>query len=330
MNKPNDEFFRQIFSHDFIIDVRSPREFSQSHIPNAKNLPIFSDEEFSKIGILYKQNALEANFYGASLACKNIAKLLENHRDILNHKFKILIYCARGGNRSLALYSILNALKLRVTRLNGGYKYYRNCVVKSLQTPPNARFITLCGNTGCGKSELILLAKTWSIDLEKLACHYGSSFGFMAGIQPSQKAFENDLARDLMKTDLFLIENESKKLGSIIIPNALYSAYQNGFRVEIRAPLEYRIKRTLNLYKNISESNFLFAMEKISPYIKKEAKIDILDSFKRGDLNKTSELLLSQYYDKTYRKIKCDCIIESSDISRAYSEILALRDEMAK
>ena len=44
--------------YDTIIDVRSPSEFSEDHIPGAINLPVLDDEERKKIGIIYKKNLL--------------------------------------------------------------------------------------------------------------------------------------------------------------------------------------------------------------------------------------------------------------------------------
>ena len=38
-----------------LIDVRSPGEFSHGHIPGARSLPLFDDQERAEIGTLYKQ-----------------------------------------------------------------------------------------------------------------------------------------------------------------------------------------------------------------------------------------------------------------------------------
>ena len=38
-----------------LIDVRTPAEFRQGHIPGAANLPLFSDAERAEVGTLYKQ-----------------------------------------------------------------------------------------------------------------------------------------------------------------------------------------------------------------------------------------------------------------------------------
>ena len=43
-----------------IVDVRSPFEYNQGHIPNAVNIPLFSDEERTEIGIVYKKKSEKA------------------------------------------------------------------------------------------------------------------------------------------------------------------------------------------------------------------------------------------------------------------------------
>ena len=47
------EFLSQSSDH-IIIDVRSPLEFAQGHIPKAKNVALFSDHERAVVGTLYK------------------------------------------------------------------------------------------------------------------------------------------------------------------------------------------------------------------------------------------------------------------------------------
>ncbi len=43
-----------------ILDVRSPKEYQQGHIPGAINIPLFSDEERVEVGTTYKQVSREA------------------------------------------------------------------------------------------------------------------------------------------------------------------------------------------------------------------------------------------------------------------------------
>ena len=62
---------------DTIIDVRSPSEFNEDHIPGAVNLPVLDDIERKKIGIIYKKNSpFEAKVLGSSLIAKNISEYL--------------------------------------------------------------------------------------------------------------------------------------------------------------------------------------------------------------------------------------------------------------
>jgi len=43
-----------------LLDVRSPAEFAQGHIPGSTNLPLFDDAERAEIGTLYKQQGRQA------------------------------------------------------------------------------------------------------------------------------------------------------------------------------------------------------------------------------------------------------------------------------
>ena len=60
-----------------IIDVRSPAEFENDHIPRSINIPILSDTERHEVGLKYKQvNPFKAKIMGASLISKNISSVL--------------------------------------------------------------------------------------------------------------------------------------------------------------------------------------------------------------------------------------------------------------
>jgi tRNA 2-selenouridine synthase len=49
---------------DMIIDVRSPAEFAEDHIPGAINMPVLNNEERAEVGRIYKQiNAFQARRY---------------------------------------------------------------------------------------------------------------------------------------------------------------------------------------------------------------------------------------------------------------------------
>lgn len=308
---------------DVYIDVRSPREYLHSHIPNAYNMPVLNDEQFHFIGTLYKKDTIKAKLLGASMSCNNIASFLKQitedkaMQELFNHKNKILIYCARGGKRSQALYEVLKNLDFQVYKLHEGYKGYRTEVLSNLKKP--FKFITLCGPTGCGKSELLQMLSTYSIDLEHLAHHYGSSFGHLAmqklGNQPTQKMFENLLEKALQNkqhTPLF-IESESKKLGNLIIPHQIFESYQNTTKILITAPLEQRIERIVKLYEPIQEQDFMQSMQKIKPYLSNKIFESVLEYWQKNKLNEIAELLITQYYDKVYKKNNYDYHIHNQN-----------------
>ncbi|WP_095294503.1 tRNA 2-selenouridine(34) synthase MnmH [Helicobacter sp. 13S00482-2] len=325
---------------DYVIDVRTPKEYSNSHIPNSVNLPVFTNQEHENIGTIYKQESpLKATIMGASIACKNISAILDSIpknkelQSILNHKNKLLIYCARGGKRSEAMKTILGHIGFRVTKLENGYKGYRNEVVNYFSTPLRHHFISLCGPTGCGKSEIIEILKTSSIDLEKLAKHYGSSFGTMAtqhmGNQPSQKMFENTLYEELCnkeKESILFIESESRKLGNLIIPSTLFETYHKGTNVLIQAPMEQRIKRIVNLYQDISETEFFSAMKKIKPYIPKSIFISLEKLWENQEFEEIARILIEKYYDKVYKIAKHSHRILNTNLAETVKELLEIKN----
>ena len=64
--------------YSFIIDVRTPAEFADDHLPGAINLPVLNDAERAEIGTLHKQvGPFEAKRRGAVLVARNIAHHLE-------------------------------------------------------------------------------------------------------------------------------------------------------------------------------------------------------------------------------------------------------------
>ena len=89
---------------DSIIDVRSPSEFLDDHMPGAINLPVLDDAQRVEIGVLYKQiNPFEARRLGAALVAENIAGHLQNDLAKKDRDWRPLIYCWRGGQRSGAM-----------------------------------------------------------------------------------------------------------------------------------------------------------------------------------------------------------------------------------
>lgn len=328
---PIETFLESSNAYDLIIDARSPHEYGESHILSAQNFYALSDEEHHEIGAIYKQlSPFEARVKGASYVCLNAARHIHDIYPAFTPNSRIAIYCARGGMRSSSLGTILSNIGYRIDRVIGGYKSYRTFVTDYLENLPPLHFITLAGNTGCGKSDLLSELEN-VIDLEKMANHYGSVFGDVNGTQPSQKEFQNRLTHALLALQpekRGFVEAESKRIGKIMLPAALYKQMESGFRVEITAPLEQRVERIMRMYDAMDEHFFMERMERISPYISRDDKGSAIAAFMNGDLAKVSEILLTQYYDKVYKvTIKPDITIHNDDHSKTLDILRGIQDE---
>jgi tRNA 2-selenouridine synthase len=242
---------------DAVIDVRSPAEFAEDHIPGAINLPVLEDGERAKVGTIYVQEArLKARRVGAALVARNIARHLEGALSDKSGAFMPLIYCWRGGQRSAAMASVLSQVGWRVAVLAGGYKTYRRWVTAALygEEPP-FRAVLLDGNTGSAKTDILGRARDLGVqilDLEGLAQHRGSLFGALPGQpQPSQKTFESRLAVALATIDPaepVLLEAESSKIGDLMIPSLVWKAMLAAPRIELAAPRWARAKYLVEAY----------------------------------------------------------------------------------
>jgi len=287
-----------------LIDARSPAEFKESHIKDAINLYSLDNNQRAEVGTLYKKSPFKAKMLGAALISANISRYLQNELKELTPKTELFIYCSRGGQRSGAFATILSAIGFRVYKLKGGYKSYRNFVVKYLDNFEYDNFIVLDGLTGSGKSEIIRELDN-AIDLEALANHYGSSFGGVNGSQPSQKQFQNSLFDELervKKYSVTFLEGESKKIGKLHIPSRLYDKMLNSPHVWIESPLEERAKRIVKDYQGIDTIFFEESLKKIKPYIYKEHLAKAREAFCMDDLYRCAYILLDKYYDRVYKR----------------------------
>jgi rhodanese-related sulfurtransferase len=137
-----------------IIDVRSPAEFAKAHIPEAVNLPLFSNEERAIVGTTYKQESPEqALLIGLEFAGLKMRQYIEQALLIAPEK-KVLVYCWRGGKRSESMGWLLSMAGFEVHILKGGYKYYRRYALHyyAMNQP---KLIVLGGQTGIGKTYVL-------------------------------------------------------------------------------------------------------------------------------------------------------------------------------
>ena len=240
---------------DDVIDVRSPGEFAEDHVPGAVNLPVLSDAERIEVGTIYKRDgAFVARRLGAGLVSRNIAAHFQTHFAERPREYRPLVYCWRGGQRSASLATVLAAVGWRVTVLGGGYKTYRAHVLRELDAAPGRfEFRLLAGLTGTAKTRLLhRLAErgAQTLDLEGLANHRGSVLG-RVGPQPSQKAFDSRLLaalERLVPAAPVWVEAESHRVGDLYLPQSLWTAMKAAGGVEVRMPVAGRVEHLLADY----------------------------------------------------------------------------------
>lgn len=297
--------------YDTIIDVRSPSEFAEDHLPGAINLPVLDDEERARVGTIYKQvSPFDARKIGAALVAQNAARHLQGPLAGMPGGWRPLVYCWRGGQRSGSFATILRQVGWRADLVEGGYKAWRGLVVRALLEPPKARVVVLDGNTGSAKTEVLLAARAQGaqvIDLEGLARHRGSIFGALPGGQPAQKGFESALAVELAALDParpVLVEAESSKVGEISLPKGLWGAMCAAPRLQLAAALSERAAYLARTYADIAADGARLAglIDRLRPFHSAERIEGWHGLAAQGALAELAQGLMADHYDPRYEK----------------------------
>ena len=298
---------------DTIIDVRSPAEFADDHIPGAVSAPVLDDDQRAQVGTLYKQvSPFEAKKVGAALLSKNISRHVQELFHDKPKDWHPLVYCWRGGKRSGATAHILREIGWRAETLEGGYKAYRRWVVEALsQLPQKFSFRVIHGPTGSGKSRLLSALKAAGapvLDLENLAAHRGSVLGDLPDRpQPSQKMFESLLLEVLSALPTgapVFVEGESKKIGQIQVPDALIGRMRASPCLVLEASVETRVDLLLEEYRHFLEDRA--ALDKQLDCLVALHGRERIDEWKAlaasGAWREFVARLLVEHYDPAYRR----------------------------
>jgi tRNA 2-selenouridine synthase len=301
----------QLFEYPDRIDVRSPAEFAEDHIPGAASHPVLDNGQRALIGTLHaEQGAFVAKRAGAVLVARNIADMLASAFADKPREWQPLVYCWRGGKRSGALTHVLNEIGWRAVQLEGGYKAYRRRVIDALaRLPQTLSYRVICGVTGSGKSRLLKAlreAGAQVLDLEGIARHRGSLLGDLPGDpQPSQKAFETQLWEALRTLDParpVFVESESRKVGEIRVPQNLIDAMWASPCIRIEASVPDRVSLLRDEYRHFiadpaalrEKLGHLRAVRGAEALSRWNAMID------GGDWDALVRDLLVTHYDPTY------------------------------
>ncbi len=309
-----------------LLDVRSEKEFLSKNLPSFISAPLLKDEEHSLIGTLYKQK-------GPSIAMKEGLKLSELYlkerlstwKNITDSK-EVFITCLRGGLRSRIVAHYVQFFTKSCYQIEGGYKALRSILLEQLKYLEKYNFYILTGKTGSGKTQLLnklSIDIDGIIDLEKLANHKGSAFGYpIYQNQPTQSSFENALLFELLqkKSHCILLEDESRLIGQNLIPPQIKEKMNNSPVVYLDVDIDTRAKHIFKEYiidlmqQDISKDTlFQHALEGLKR-ISKRLGGNMFQSLKKSmnhafsqdqGMNEKAHLeyirtLLETYYDKRY------------------------------
>lgn len=188
--------------------------------------------------------------------------------------------------------------------LGGGYKSFQSWRDKIFSSGPP--LILLGGKTGSGKTEVIQTLKMMGhqiLDLEALAMHKGSVFGNLANnLQPSHECFHNSLLEQWISFDAdhpVWVEEKSHVLGSVGIPQTLYTKMSNSSVIELEVSFEERLQHIHNEYASADTKAFVSAIQALEQRMGRSANHKAIHYHSSGQIKKCLELLLL-YYDQAY------------------------------
>ena len=304
IQKTNIIRFLELSENIPIADVRSPSEFNFGHIPGAVNIPLFDDKEREAVGIKFKKKGRSAAIIeGLKCAGPALVSKLKLGLKIADNG-KLLVHCWRGGMRSEAMAWLFSLSDIEVNVLDGGYKSYRHHVLESLSE--KRKMIVLGGMTGSSKTYILSYLKSSGqqvIDLEQLANHKGSAFGALGQPpQPTSEQLGNMLFNDCRKlnSDLpFWVEDESRNIGSIIMPDTFNLNMQETPTIVLVMDIETRLPRLMEEYSAYPPEILEASVLKISKRLGGDKTRDAITAVETADFAKAIEIVL-YYYDKAY------------------------------
>ncbi len=287
-----------------IIDVRSEKEFAQAHIPNAINLPIFTNKVREKVGISYKKEGRRnATIFALELIGDKFADFARKAISYSKSN-KLLVYCWRGGMRSSSMSWLFSLVGIDVYLLEGGYKSYRRLAQETFAQATN--YTVVGGMTGSGKTQILKelrLQNEQVIDLEGLANHKGSAFGMLGqDAQSTTEQFENNLFEILRTFDAskrIWIEDESRSIGRICIPDEVFRQMRAAPVVNVNIPADVRVKFLLEEYGFFPVDDLKNSVSKIQKRLGGAKAKQAIEALDNQNVDKAIEIVL-EYYDKTY------------------------------
>ncbi|MDO4588984.1 MAG: tRNA 2-selenouridine(34) synthase MnmH [Fusobacterium sp.] len=293
-----------------LIDVRTPKEFVKEPIVGAVNIPVLLDEERVIVGTTYVQQSKElAKELGINFISKRLPEIFKQVQELSKKYRRLIFFCARGGMRSGSMASLFSSLGYRASKLEGGYKAYREYIAHTTpEVNKDFKYIVLHGRTGIGKTKILNRLEELGypvMDLEKMADHKGSFFGNLCEKrQQSQKRFESEIFHFLLnnKKNYILAESESKRIGDAYIPESVYESLVSGYHLMADTTLEHRIEVLMEDYADASKEELKASLMKVGRYVSKKNLAKYMELLEKNQLTELATDLVKEYYDPLYQK----------------------------
>ena len=312
-----------------VVDVRSPGEFADGHMPGAVNMPLLDDAQRAHVGTTYaEEGAAGARLAAMEEVTPGLAPYLRSLAELARAQprgCRPAIMCWRGGERSRNVVLLLALIGVHAVTVAGGYRAYRKEVLTRLEGwRPPVPVVTLYGHTGAGKSALLRALdeiaprlrglRPWPLDLEALALHRGSLLGGLN--QPGerrQKDFDALLWEELRRPrgDYLLLEGEGGRIGRIYLPGSVAEAVRTGLPVSVSAPVEARAERIMREYApegwdEEDVARFRRSLQMIGSRLPRSTYLSLETAFDDGRFTDVVQGLLVAYYDPLYQRSSVD------------------------
>ena len=305
-NKLNVREFLRLSENLPVADVRTPAEYEQGHIQCAVNIPLFTDDERASVGTTYKNQGREkAVLKGLEFVGPKMGSLLKEGIRVSGNHRELMLYCWRGGMRSESMAWLFSRAEIKSNLLEGGYKSYRGHLLEHLSL--DRKIIILGGYTGSGKTSILEKLKDMGeqvIDLEGIANHRGSAFGGLGKeIQPTSEQFANLLYEEMKDLDpekRLFIEDESRSIGSLFIPDEIFEKIRKSKIIAICPEPGVRTAKLLEEYGGFPREELVTAVKKIEKRLGTENMSEAIRSINSGDIKDAIEIVLN-YYDNAYK-----------------------------
>jgi tRNA 2-selenouridine synthase len=146
------------------------------------------------------------------------------------------------------------------------------------------------------------------LDLEGLASHRGSLIGALPGVQqPPQKFFDSlvlDALRGMDPSRPVWLEAESKKIGNLHLPEALYAAMHRTTPIHVSAPMAERVKLWREDYAHFAQDpvHMVELLAPLKPLIGGEELKLWGELAAAGDVDRLFERVMTAHYDPCYER----------------------------